>query len=191
MSFNNAELPIVENKLPITKPLIEMKIGNFAQKLNGELSSLAPASTKSIAYNTATNILVHWKRKGLIRDYDVIGNLNEKPDYTLILNGARNEEASLFAAFVTGATFFLFPSSSTLEFDLDLELQNNNDGKIYKCKVKDSVTIWQHIIFFPAFPVFWVGSFNMFTDMSMYSFNEFYKQGTFSRFYKKELKTSQ
>ncbi len=179
MSFNNAEVPVVKNTPPQYKPLIEMKVGNFTQKLNGDGDSRGVISNNSMANNTLEGILARWKSNGLIDDYDPIGKLSKKPDYTLTVNGYRNEDMSWFGSIFTGLTFFLIPSSATMKYDLHLQLQNNKDNKIYSVDVKDSFTIWQHIIFLPAFPIFMVGTMNMFSDLSMYSYSEFEKQGAF------------
>lgn len=191
MSFNNAEVPVVTNKIPISKPVIEMKTGTFIQKLNGAGTSRGMISNKSISYNIINELLWEWKSNDLIKDYDVIGKLTAKPDYTLTINGSKNEDGPLIGAILTGMTFYLIPSSTTINFDLELELKNNQDGKTYKSKVQDSFTIWQSIIFLPIFPLYPVGAWNMHTDMSMYIYSEFYKQGAFSEFYKKESEVSQ
>jgi len=179
MSFNNAEVLVVKNIPPKYKPVVEMKVGDFTQKLNGEGAARGVASNNSIANNALINILSRWKSKGLIADYDPIGKLNKKPDYTLTVNGYRNEDMSWMGSIFTGLTLYLIPSSSTLQYNLNLQLQNNKDNKTYNIDVKDSFTMWQHIIFLPAFPIFMVGTANMFSDLSMYSYSEFEKQGAF------------
>lgn len=187
MSFNNAEVPVVKNEIPVTKPVIEMKTGKFTQKFNGEGASRGVTSNKTVAYAMIEGILDEWYDNDLIRDYEVIGKLKDKPDYTLTINGFRNEESSIFGSIMTGLTFYIIPSAITMTWELEFVLKDNMSLKEYKTNVTDSFTIWQSIIFLPVFPLFPVGLWNMQEDMGNYIFSKFKDQGAFSRFYKKEL----
>ncbi|MBU8901669.1 MAG: hypothetical protein KOO69_02905 [Victivallales bacterium] len=189
MSFNNSEVPLVENKPPKFKPIVEMKLGKFIQTVNGK-KGLKVGSNRSMGYNTLTNILVHWKRKGLIKDYGTVGAFKEKADYILELSGKRDEDMSFFGSFICGFTFFIIPSSTTMKYDLHLRLINQKTKVVYKQDVSDSFTMWMNIIFLPVLPFSTVGIYNMFTDLSMYSYSEFEKQGAFNYSSKKLIENS-
>ena len=183
MTFNNGELPETKTPPPPThKPIIEMKVGKVQQKLNGEGASRGIISNKSLGNSIFNVMLGTWKNKGLIEDYDNIGDLSEKPDYTLTLNGFRNEDMSWFGGILCGLTFFIIPTSGTLEFDMNFILIDNHTGEEYKCDLKNSMTTWMNIVFLPVFFLAPIGNHNMWVDTAMYAYNDFYKQGAFNEF---------
>ncbi len=185
MSFNGNELPEVKKPIPPkTKPVIEMKIEKWEQKLNGEGASRGVTSNKSNGYLVLKFILARWYSKDLISDYGTIGSLGKiKPDYTLTLNGFRNEDMSWLGAILCGLTLYIIPSSSTMEFNLDLALKDHKTNKTYKLDAKNSVTVWFQLFFILGLPVFWVGDYNMQYDTSMYVYHMFNEQGAFSEYY--------
>jgi hypothetical protein len=180
MTFNGKGVPRVDVVPPPHPPLLVMTIGSFAQMLNGEGTSRGVLDNTTIARQMAKGILANWKSKGLISDFGVPGDLRTTPDYTFTISGTRNEESSIIGAVFTGLTLYLIPSSSTIIYDLSLELRNNHSDAVYSVHAVDSVSTWLHLVFLPAFPIFWVGSYNMISDLAEYVYSEFEKQGAFS-----------
>jgi hypothetical protein len=118
-----------------------------------------------------------WKKKGLIAHFGVAGKLDKKPDFTLIVSRVRDEEGSILGAVLCGITLYIIPTSSTLIYDLDVQLVNNKTQQHYFVKVKNGVTAWMEIIFLPFFAVSWIGSHNMMVDMADYAYDELRQQG--------------
>ena len=124
-------------------------------------------------------MLKRWKSQDLIADYGVSGKINKSPEYTMTINGIRNEDGSIAGSIFTGLTLYLIPSSQTLTYDLDVDFVNNKAKKRYNSKVKNALTNWQQILLLPATPFFWVGSSNMMSDMGDYLYEDLRKQGAF------------
>ncbi len=125
-------------------------------------------------------MMIRWKNKDIIADYDFAGELKKLPDYTLTVSGERNEDSSIIGAVLCGLTLMLIPSSSTLTYDLNLEFVNNHTQKHFTVKAKNGVTTWMQILLLPALPVSWIGANNMINDVADYTYDELRKQGAFN-----------
>jgi len=160
--------------------LVEVKTGDLVQKLNGQGQNNGVLSGTTVLNAVATSMMERWKSKNVISDYDDSGSLEKDPDYTLTLSGVRNEDGSIGGAILSGLTLMLIPVSSTLTYDLNVELTNNHTHKQSTVKVKNAVTTWMQILLLPALPFSWIGSHNMLTDMADYAYSEFNKKNIFS-----------
>lgn len=159
--------------------LIELKSGELIQKHNGQGINQGVLSGTTVINNVGKSFLSLWKSKGVISDYGVAGDLEKSPDYTLMLSGVKNEDSNLTIAVLSGLAFGLIPVSATLTYDLDVDLVNNRTQQHFKTKVKNAVTTWTQILLLPALPFSFIGSYNMLSDMSAYTYDELYKQGAF------------
>src|SRR5262245_32464754 len=87
MTFNGAELP--GRQLPEHdwfQPLISTEVGEIRLLHNGKESSLKPAMTAhGIGDTVLTTVLLRWKAEKLIKDYGKPGELEQEPDYQLII----------------------------------------------------------------------------------------------------------
>lgn len=172
-------------KVSITPPskqdsTVELKTGELIQKLNGEGQNRGVLSGTTVLNAVGKSAMMRWKNNGVIADYGFSGELKSDPDYTVMLSGVRNEDGSMVGAVLSGLTLMILPASSTLTYDLDLELINNHTHKHYTVKAKNAVTTWLQILLLPALPVSWVGSNNMINDIADYSYAELHKQGAFN-----------
>jgi len=175
--IRKVDVPEASNK----NLLVEIKPGELVQKLNGQGVNQGVLSGTTVLNALSKSMVLKWKQKGLISDYGFTGDLDANPDYTLLISGTRNEDANMTAAFLSGMALMLIPTTSTLTYDLDAELIDNKTGKHYKSKAKNAVTTWIQILLFPAMPFAWIGTDNMIGDMSMFYYDDFKKQGAFSR----------
>lgn len=175
--IRKVDVPEASNK----NLLVEIKPGELVQKLNGQGVNQGVLSGTTVLNAISKSMVLKWKQKGLISDYGFTGDLDANPDYTLMISGTKNEDANMTAAFLSGMALMLIPTSSTLTYDLNAELIDNKTGKHYKSKAKNAVTTWIQILLFPAIPFAWIGTDNMIGDMSMFFYDDFKKQGAFSR----------
>jgi cell division protein YceG involved in septum cleavage len=175
--IRKVDVPEASNK----NLLVEIKPGELVQKLNGQGVNQGVLSGTTVLNAISKSMVLKWKQKGLISDYGFAGDLEANPDYTLLISGTKNEDANMTAAFLSGMALMLIPTTSTLTYDLDAELIDNKTGKHYKSKAKNAVTTWVQILLFPAIPFAWIGTDNMIGDMSMFYYDDFKKQGAFSR----------
>lgn len=181
MSINEEMLRKVDITPPSQQPLtVELKIGEFIQKLNGEGQNRGVLSGTTVLGAIGEAMMSRWQDKKAIADYAKTGELKRDPDYTVILSGTRNEDGSIAGAVLSGLSLLLIPTSATLTYDLSFELINNRNQKHYTVKAKNAVTTWMQILLFPALPFSLVGSNNMINDIADYSYNELRKQGAFN-----------
>ena len=179
MTFNEAMLRKVDiPKQQNPEVIVETKTGNFVQKFNGTPNRGVLSGT-TVLDAVVKSMMIRWKKKGLIADYGVAGKLDKKPDFTLTVSGERDEQGSMLGAVLCGITLYIIPTSSTLIYDLDVELVNNKTQQHYFVKVKNGITTWMEIIFLPLFPIFWVGSHNALVDMGDYAYDELKQQSAF------------
>jgi hypothetical protein len=178
MTFNGAELPDRDFPDGIdARPLIATEIGEIKLLLNGKDGMKPPMSAHGIGNRALTAVLTRWKGAKLIEDYDPPGDLDREADYRLRISGTQNEQGSILGAFVTGLTLFLFPSSTTLEWDWEFELADLKADREFTVSTKNSMTQWMHLFFLPAFPFFFVGALNADSSLSHYVYAEFERQG--------------
>jgi len=182
MSFNGKELPRREvSPIPTDRPIIALEVGEVTLLLNGQSSVMKPAmSASSIGGTELAQTLRFWKSHGLIENWGRPGQLSQEPRYKLSVTGTQNEETSMFAAFVTGFTMFLFPSSTTLRYDWRFGLTDLRSGTTYEVPVKRSLTMWTHIVFLPALPLMPVGTYRSQRDQALYVYTELAKQGAWA-----------
>lgn len=180
MTFNEAMLRKVDiPRQQNPEAIVETKTGDLVQNFNGAPKRGVMSGT-TVLNAVVKSMMDRWKKKGLIADFGAAGKLDKKPDFTLIVSGVRDEEGSVLGAVLCGITLYIIPTSSTLVYDLDVELVNNKTQQHYFVKVKNGVTTWMEIIFLPFFAIFWVGSHNMLVDMADYSYDELKQQGAFN-----------
>jgi hypothetical protein len=178
MTFNGAELPLRQfPKYDSFRPLISTEIGEIKLLYNGAEGLKPPMSAHGIGKRALKAVLRRWKTKKLIDDYDPPGKLNREPDYKLKISGTRNEQGDFFSAYKTGFTFFLFPSSYTLNWEWTFQLKNLKTNEQFEISTKNSVTGRVHLIFLPLFPFSIVGQRNADNMLSCYVYDEFKKQG--------------
>ncbi len=180
MTFNEAMLRKVDiPKQQNPDAIVETKAGDLVQKFNGTPKRGVMSGT-TVLNAVVKSMMNRWKKKGLIADFGAAGKLDKKPDFTLIVSGIRDEEGSVLGAVLCGITLYIIPTSSTLIYDLDVELVNNKTQQHYFVKVKNGVTTWMEIIFLPFFAISWIGSHNMMVDMADYAYDELKQQGAFN-----------
>jgi hypothetical protein len=181
VTMNESMLPKVGAIQPLPKTvLIETRTGELVQKLNGEGANRGVLSGTTVGNQVVKLIMGRWKSNGIVDDYGPAGELKAKPDYTLIVSGVRNEDSSIAGAVFSGLTFMLLPTTTTLTYDLNLELTDNKTGQKYQAKAKNAITSVMQILLLPALPFSWVGSKNAFDDIADYAYDEFRKQGAFA-----------
>lgn len=181
MTFNGAELP--RRELPKNaerRPLVSTEVGKITLLFNGKSGLKPPMSAKGIGNRALTAVLTRWKGRKLISDYDPPGKLDGEADYHLEISGTQDELGSIFGSIVTGATLFLFPSSSTLDWKWKFDLTNLSTDEVYSVETKNSVTQWMHLIFLPALPFSFVGTFNADSSLSAFVYSEFQDQGAWT-----------
>jgi hypothetical protein len=189
MTFNQKMLPKVDiPKQENPAVIVETKTGDFVTTFYGA-SKRGDMSGTTVLDGVIKTMMNRWKKRGLIADFGPAGELDKKPDFTLIVSGVRDEEGSEFLATLCGATLGIIPALSKLIYDLDVELVNNKTQQHYFVKVKNGVTMWMEIIFLPLFPIYWVGSHNMMVDMADYAYDELKQQGAFN--WSRQQETSQ
>jgi len=180
MTFNEAMLRKVDiPKQQNPELIVETKTGDLVQKFNGTPNRGVMSGT-TVLNAVVKSMMNRWKKKGLIADFGAAGKLDKKPDFTLIVSGVRDEEGSVLGAVLCGITLSIIPTSSTLIYDLDVELVNNKTQQHYFVKVKNGVTTWMEIIFLPFFAISWIGSRNMSVDMADYAYDELRQQRAFN-----------
>ncbi len=178
MTFNGAELP--NRTLPEkvdARPVISTEVGEIKLLFNGKDGLKPPMSSKGIGNRALTAVLARWKGDKLIADYGPPGKLKRPAAYTLRISGTQDELGSIFGSIVTGATFFLFPSSSTLVWNWKFDLEGVHSGTTYTVETKSSVTSWMHLVFLPALPFSFVGTYNADSALSAYLYDELARQG--------------
>ncbi|HJO93945.1 MAG TPA: hypothetical protein QF753_11130 [Victivallales bacterium] len=180
MNFNKNTIPQVQNKVPITKPDIAVKVGDFKQYYNGKIDTRGIISNKKMGENCIKGLLDPWMQDKFINNFMSEKQYKKTADYTLVLNGKLHEKSSPTLNIISILTLFIVPSYVKTEFDLSLELTDNKTKQVYKQPFKASFTVWKDLIFLPLFPVFWIRMDNRRFDKSMYLYHNFIKQGTFN-----------
>jgi hypothetical protein len=180
LTLNEGMLRKVDSiQVPQKSALVETKIGEFVQKLNGEGANRGVLANTTVGNSVVKMIMNRWERKGIVDDYGAPGDLKGKPDYTLVLSGSRNEDTSIAGAVFSGLTLMLLPSTTTLTFDLNAELIDNRTGQKYHATAKNGVTSVMQILLLPALPFSWIGTKNAFDDIADHLYSEFHEQGAF------------
>lgn len=178
MTFNGAELPLRQlPKYDSFRPLISTEIGEIKLLYNGADGLKPTMSGHKVGKRALKAVLRRWKAKKLIDDYDPPEKLNRKPDYKLKIKGTQNEQGDFFSAYKSGYTFFLFPSSYSLNWEWTFQLINLKTNEQFEVSTKNSVMGRVHLIFLPLFPFSIVGQRNADNMLSCYVYDEFKKQG--------------
>ncbi len=164
---------------PSQPPVVELKMGEFIQKLNGEGDHRGVVSNQTVQRTVGDKILGRWQSKGLISGFGLPGQLTGDPRYTLTIGGERNEDMSWAGSVFTGLSLYLIPSSTTITYDLALVLTDNKTGKQYTSKIKNGATIYQQLFLIPAIPFSLAGMNGAIDDIADYAFVDFQKQGAF------------
>lgn len=182
MTYNEEMLRKVPEVQATTKAVvIETKVGDFIQRLNGEGTNASPFSNTTVAGEVTKLIMDRWESRGIVADYGKAGELDGTPDYTLILSGTRDEEGSIGLAVLSGLTLMLLPTSSTLTYDLNVELIDNKTSRHYEAKAKNAVTTVMEILFLPALPFSWIGGKHAVDDIADHLYHELHEQGAFAQ----------
>jgi len=178
MYFNGEELPRREGPETIADPpVVTFEIGEVKLLRNGEPSQ---QSAESIGSRELANTLRIWESRGLIRDWGRRTELSALPDYSLALTGSQNEEGSVLAAYVTGLSLYLVPSSTTWHYDWQFVLTDLRSGASYRVPVERSASVWVHAVFLPVLPFGSLGQYNGHRDQALYVYTELEKQGAFA-----------
>lgn len=160
--------------------IVEIKTGDFVQTLNGgkpDKDALpGPVALKGIARSMMTS----WKRSNIIAGYYFEGSSRSTPDYTIILSGSSNKESSTLRNILCGLTLMLIPASTTMTYDLNIELINNHSKKHYQIEAVNSFTEYRQLFLLPAVLFSSQGSREMMQDIADYTYDEFRKQGAFN-----------
>lgn len=157
---------------------VEIRAGELIQKFNGEGNG-GLLSNKSVLNAVAKSVMIRWKDNNIIENYGFSGELGGPPDYTLTFSGVRNEDGSIAGSILSGLTMMIIPSSSTITYDLNLELVNNSTKKAYNVKATNGSTLWIQILLLPALPFSMIGAMDSLRDIADYSYVEFSNQGAF------------
>jgi hypothetical protein len=187
MSYDRDKLSEVKNPMhQAGKPVIEIVVGNWPQKSDEKDSPVEVSSDKNNGYLVLKAILNLWYEKDLISVYGTKEDLGKnKPDFTLTLNGFRNEDKSWFEGVLHRLSVFAVPSSRTTELNLDLILKNTKTNEEYIVDAENSSTMWSQLVLIIGFPVFWLGNYDMQNETSMYIYYRFNEQGAFAEYYSK------
>jgi hypothetical protein len=185
ITFNGKELRRVELTNPSSPTsVIALEIGDFKKTFNGSEGGLANFNEGLAVRSTASQIPRFWKSSGLIKEWGYPGQLDEEPTHRLVVSGTIDESGSLVGAIFTGATLYLFPTVSTNTFDLNVRLEQLDSGKVvasYDAAAKNSVQLWQWIVFLPTTvlgSVAW-GAYGADRDMAFFLYDELRRQGVF------------
>jgi hypothetical protein len=185
MSFNGRELRVVDlTRLDNPAVVLSVEVGDVNKTLNGREGFMANTGEGVQGRNAVSQVGRFWKQKGLIAEWGFPGDLEINPTHHLIANGVVDERGSLAASFVTGLTLYLFPSSTQMVVDLEMTLQRLEGSDVvaeYKVPVKNSWTLWQHLVFLPTSVLgsaAW-GIYGADRDRAVYLYEEFRKAGAF------------
>ncbi len=180
MTFNGKMLRVANVTQPPSNPIsLEIKPGNLIQQFNGVGTNEGPLSATVVSSAITNSIANNWKRKGIVSKYGKPGDIKADPDFTLTVSGVRNEEGNIGMAVLSGLSLMIVPTSSTLIYDLEVELINNRTAARYKAKAKNSISTVMEIVFLPALPFSLMGASSALNDISTHLYNEFQKQGAF------------
>lgn len=182
MSFNDEMLPRREQLPPPEAVMsIAYKTEDFVASRNGKTDGflVSPVSGASIGNSLASAMTRRWKKQGHVSAHGTIAKV-PNPDLILTMSGSRNEQSDLGVAFLTGLTLDLFPSSWTLEFDVQATLENQKTGQTFNAESKNSTTMWHQIFFLPAFPFALVGSTRCVNDIYDDIYFQLQQQGAFT-----------
>jgi len=184
LTTNGHELPKVTLGESTGKPtaVIALVNGGIEKTMNGSHTDLGANFNEGLVARTTTSMVArYWKIKKLIRDFDWPGKLDEPATHRLTVSGTVDEAGSLSGAFITGLTFYIIPSTATMEYDLVVQLERLSDGATYTVDVKNSFELIQQIFLLPVTPLgslVW-GSYGAAADRALYLYSEFSKQGAF------------
>ena len=187
MTFNGKEIrrpEVAELQEPYA--IIALEVTQFDKLMNGKREGFgANFNEGALGRAEVAQIARIWKSERLIREFGWPGDLDddEVPTHRMILSGTSDEVGSLAMAFLTGLTFYLLPSSATVTTDIDVTLRRLADGAEFTVEARNSVTLWQQIIFLPTSllgSLVW-GTLGAQTDRSLFLYDEFDKAGAFER----------
>jgi hypothetical protein len=160
--------------------IVEVKTGELIQTLNGDKVD-KDAMPGNVVLNALTNsIMMRWKRNNIIAGYNYTGSLETLPDYTVIVSGTSNKDSSTMRNILCGLTLMLIPTSTTMTYDLNIELINNHSQKHYQVKARNAVTKYTHLFLLPTLPFASSGGQEMLQDIADYTYDELRKQGAFN-----------
>lgn len=182
MTVNRQMLSKVDVYPPAQKAtaLVEVKTGEFIQTLNGEKIDKDALPGNVVLNALANSIMMRWKRSNIIAGYDYTGSLQTLPDYTIILSGTGNKDSSSVRNLLCGLTLMLIPASTTMTYELNIELINNHSKKHYQVKAKNAVTRYTQLFLLPTLPFASAGNQEMLQDIADFTYDEFRKQGAFN-----------
>jgi len=182
MTVNRQMLGKVDVEPPTQKAaaIVEVKAGDFVQTLNGGKPDKDALPGPVALRGIARTILTSWKRSNIIAGYYFEGSTRSIPDYTIIISGSSNKESSTLRNVLCGLTLMLIPASTTMTYDLNIELINNHSRKHYHVKAGNSVTEYRQLFLLPAVLFYSQGGQEMLQDIADYTYDEFKKQGTFN-----------
>jgi hypothetical protein len=185
ITFNGKELPQARPTAPENpEAVVAVHVDEFERTHNGKHGDIGRMNEGSLGRNVVKQIARFWKQKGLIDDFGFPGELNAPATYRLSLSGTVDENSSLVAAFFTGLTLYLIPSSAHTTYDLTARLERLEGEQVtgtYEARAENSFTLWQWIVFLPVTPlgsVVW-GTYGADRDRSLFLYQEFCKQGAF------------
>ncbi len=179
MTFNEAMLRPAPISPPARAVAVEVRVGDFAQTRNGEGKNEGLTSNATLANQLNKLIMRRWESKGVVSQYGAPGDLKVQADYAFTLSGRRDEDSSFMGAFFSGLTLMLIPSTSSLTFDLQGDLEDLRTGRHYQAKAKNATTTVMELLFLPALPVFWLGSQHTHEDIADALYGQFQAQGAF------------
>lgn len=182
MTVNRQMLGKVDVYPPAPKAtaLVEVKTGEFTQTLNGDKIDKDALPGNVVLNALANSMMMRWKRNNIIAGYNYAGSLQTLPDYTIILSGASNKDSSSARNLLCGLTLMLIPASTTMTYDLNIELINNHSKKHYQVKAKNAVTRYTQLFLLPTLPFASTGNQEMLQDIADFTYDELRKQGAFN-----------
>jgi hypothetical protein len=182
MTINKQLLAGVDVYPPAQKAsaVIEVKAGEFIQTLNGDKINKDALPGSVVSNTLAKSIMMRWKQNNIIAGYYLAGSAQAQPDYTVIVSGASNKDVSTVRNILCGLTLMIIPTSTTLTYDLNIELINNHSQKHYQVKAKNAVTKYTQLFLLPALPFSSTGGREMLQDIADYTYEELRKQGAFN-----------
>jgi hypothetical protein len=181
MSFNGKELPKREFPSAVAEtPVVALEVGDVKLTRNGSNWSTNLVGATTAGGLEAGQVLRMWKARGLIADWGKPGQLDVEPRYRFAISGTQDEQWSIAASILTGATFYIVPSSMTLRYDWQFVLTDLRSGSTYAVPVRRSATMWQHLVFVPCTPFGFLGSLAGQRDQAAYVWTELERQGAWA-----------
>lgn len=182
LSINNKELPRIRpEKVADGHIILSVLPGEFEKTHNGRTTDLSAMGKGVISKHEPRSVARAWSTRKIVKEWGAPGELDAPATHKLTMNGTIDENSSIFASIMTGATLYLIPSTATMSHDLTATVERVADGAKFTATAKNSYTIWQWIGFAPLTPflsVVW-GGLGAENDRAFHLYQQLSEQGAF------------